>query len=187
MFEYASISEREIMKDVSYLFLTISPAIAAALMLIMLGPEAYLPVSAVLLNYYFAVGVGWLTSPFVGLATGISPWLLIILLVYVATQSSFFVTVNYDLLEKIPLLGRFAKRTRKKAEKVIKKHDFAKDITYFSIFWLMFLPLFGTGPIVMSFVGRILALRWWKVWITISLSAVMRYSFVVIVVYYGLF
>ncbi len=187
MFEYIQIPEREIVRDVSYLFLTISPALAAAFLIILLGPSVYLPVSAVLLNYYFAVGVGWVTSPLVGLAAGMKPWLLVILLVFIAVQSSFFVTVNYDLLEKIPLLGRLFLRTRKKAERVIDKHELAKDISYIGIFWLMFLPVFGTGPMVMSLVGRILALQWWKVWLTISLSAVVRYSLVVIVVYYGLF
>ena len=187
MFEYIPIPEKEIVKDVSYLFITIIPAFAAAIFIILLGPSVYFPVSAVLLNYYFAVGVGWVTSPFVGLAAGMRPWLLIILLVFVAVQSSFFVTVNYDLLEKIPLLGRLFVRTRKKAERVIDKHELAKDISYIGIFWLMFLPVFGTGPMVMSFVGRILALRWWKVWLTISLSAAVRYSLVVGAVYYGLF
>ncbi len=187
MFENIQIPEREIVQDVSYLFLTISPAFTAAIFIILLGPSVYLPVSAVLLNYYFAIGVGWVTASYVGLATGITPWLLMILLVFVAVQSSFFVTVNYDLLEKIPLLGRLFVRTRKKAESVIDKHDLAKDISYIGIFWLMFLPVFGTGPIVMSFAGRILALQWWKVWLTISLSAMVRYSLVVIVVYYGLF
>ncbi|MGM0405519.1 MAG: small multi-drug export protein [Thermoplasmatota archaeon] len=187
MFEYIQIPEREIVRDVSYLFLTVIPAITAAISIILLGPNVYLPVSAVLLNYYFAVGVGWVTASYFGLAAGISPWLLMILLVFVAVQSSFFVTVNYDLLEKIPLLGRLFIRTRKKAEKVINKHDLAKDISYIGIFWLMFLPVFGTGPMVMSFVGRILALQWWKVWLTISLSALVRYSLIVALVYYGLF
>ncbi len=187
MMESISNDKRKLFKEIGRGLLTLVPALAAAVIILMLGSEVYLAVSAVLLNYYFAVGVGWVTSPLVGLSAGLGPVYLILLLVFVAIQSSLFVSVNYDLLERFPLLGRLFKKTRKKADDVIEKHELAENISYVGIFWLMFLPVFGTGPMVMSFVGRILSLNWWKVWLTISFSAGVRYSLMVILVYYGFF
>lgn len=187
MIKYINAYRKKLIIEISHALLTLVPALAAAVIILLLGPDIYLAVSAVLLNYYFALGVGWLTSPWVGLKAGLTPWALLSLLVFVAVQSSFFVSVNYDLIERVPLLGKFVKKTRNKADRVIEKHEIAKDISYIGIFWLTFLPFYGTGPMVMSFVGRILSLEWWKVWTTISISAFTRYSLVVAVVYYGLF
>ncbi|MFO7792668.1 MAG: small multi-drug export protein [Candidatus Saliniplasma sp.] len=185
--ENISQNRSELFIEISHAFLTLVPALTAAVIILMLGSQVYLAVSAVLLNYYFALGVGWLTSPWVGLTAGLGPWALILLLVFVAVQSSLFVSVNYDLIERVPLLGRLVKKTRNKADRVIEKHEMAKKISYVGVFWLTFLPFYGTGPMVMSFVGRILSLKWWKVWATISISAFTRYSLVVAAVYYGLF
>lgn len=174
-------------KDLIILFITILPAIVVAAILYMMGPDVYLPAAAVVGNFYFAIGVGWITSPLVGLITGINPILLVLFLVFVSMESSLIVSVNYDILEKIPLLGRGIRGVRKRAERIIEKHELAKNVGYISIFWLMFTPLYGTGPMSMSFVGRILALDWLKVWITISLSSLTRYTLLVLVIYYGIF
>jgi len=174
-----------IFKDLSLVFLSLMPAAFVVLFIIMLGSGVYIPVSAVVVNYYFSFGVGWLSSPVVGLSAGLGPLALLSLLVFIAVQSSLFLTVNYDLLEEVPHFGKFVKNIRKKAEEMIEKHELIENISYLGMYWLMFLPLYGTGPMTMSIVGRILSLEWWKVWITISLSAATRYSIVIVVVYYG--
>ncbi|MBS3817060.1 MAG: small multi-drug export protein [Candidatus Thermoplasmatota archaeon] len=166
-------------------FISISPAVIAALFCVLLGPEVYLPVGGVFLSFYFALGVGWIASPVIGISSGMNPVILVALLVFISSESSLIVSANYDILEKIPLFGRMMKGIRKKAGKVIKKHDLAENVEYFSIFWLMFLPLYGTGPMVMTLVGRLLNLSWKKVWAVITLSALTRFTLITGLLYLG--
>ncbi len=173
-------------KDLLIFSISISPAVIAAVVLYLMGPEVYLPVAAVVSSFYFAVGVGWITSPAIGLTTGIHPVWLILLLVFISTESSLVVSVNYDLLEKIPLLGRGVKAIRKRSQRIIDKYELAKNVEYMTIFWLMFLPVYGTGPMAMSLVGRLLALEKLKVWLTITLSSVTRYTLIIGIMYYGI-
>ncbi len=185
--EYVSFVKKDIFKDAYMALLTLAPAFVVSMFIISMGSDVYRAVSAVLVNYYFAIGVGWISSPVVGLSAGLGPLSLLLILVFVAMQGSFFISFNYDLLEKVPLIGRLVKRIRKKADKVIEKHSLLENVSYVTIFWLMFIPLYGTGPMSMSLIGRILSLEWWKLWITISLSVITRYSLVISVVYFGLF
>ncbi|MFW6040401.1 MAG: hypothetical protein ACOC85_01025 [Thermoplasmatota archaeon] len=178
-------SLRGFKKNILSLFFSIIPAVIAVIVIYTFGKEVYLPIAVILLNFYFAIGVGWITSPLIGLVTGISPIWIVVFLVFISSQSSLIVAVNYDILEKIPYLGKLMINIRKKADKVVQKNVLAKNISFMGLFWLMFLPIYGTGPMVMSMVGRILSLQWWKVWLTITISAILRFSLVVIIVHYG--
>lgn len=171
--------------DLLRFLISIVPAVLAAIILYLLGPRIYLPVSAVVSSFYFAVGVGWITSPIVGLSTGLHPFWLVLLLIFISTESSLIVSLNYELLEKIPLIGRLMRWIRKKAEQVIEKHELARDVEFISIFWLMFIPIYGTGPMSMTMVGRLLSLNWKKTWLTITLSATARFTIIILLLYLG--
>lgn len=166
-------------------FISILPAVAVTVLCLLLGPDVYIPVGSVFISFFFAVGVGWIASPIVGISFGMNPILLVILLVFISSESSLIVSSSYDLLEYIPILGTGMKKLRKKAEKVIKNNDLAENAGYLSIFWLMFLPLYGSGPLVMTLVGRLLGLNWKKVWGTITLSALTRFSLITGLIYLG--
>ncbi len=172
--------------DLLRFIISTTPAVIAAVVLYLLGPKIYLPVSAVVSSFYFAIGVGWITSPIVGLSTGIHPVWLVLLLIFISSESSLIVSLNYDLLEKIPLIGKLMRWIRKKGERVIEKHELAKDVEYITIFWLMFTPLYGTGPMAMTMVGRLLSLNWKKTWLTITLSATARFTILTFLLYLGL-
>ena len=180
------IPEEGFKRDITILFFSILPALIAVGIIYSLGPNVYLSVLAVFLNFYIVIGVGWITSPIVGLSTGLQPFWLLFLLVFISTESSLIVSVNYDILEKIPYLGDIMKNIRERANKVIKKNKLAKNASYITIFWLMFIPIYGTGPMVMTLVGRIISLEWWKVWFTITLSSITRYSIIIIIVHYSI-
>ncbi|MFP4609236.1 MAG: hypothetical protein ACLFNY_06625, partial [Candidatus Aenigmatarchaeota archaeon] len=158
-----------LLKNPFYRFiLSITPAVLAALIFYLLGPEIYLPVLGIFLAFFFAVGAGWIVSPAVGIASGIHPVSLILLLVFISSESSLIVSASYDLLEKVPLLGRLLKAVRRRASNLIENKDLRENVGYLSIFWLMFTPIYGSGPLVMTLVGRLLNLDWRKVWAVIT-------------------
>ncbi len=172
--------------DTYYRFIiSILPALVVASFIYLLGPEVYRPAFAIFLTFYFGVAVGWIAAPAIGIAGGLHPLSVILLLVFISSQSSLIVSANYPLLEKIPYFGRYVKKIRTKAGELIERKDYGKNIGLVTIFWLRFLPIYGTGPNVMTLVGMILDLEWKRVWLTITLSALTRFSLVTAFVYYG--
>ncbi len=165
--------------SVYLLLATVSPAVIITLLVYSLGPDFYLPVAAVTASFFFGVHTGWIISPVAGLSAGLDPFWLFLLLVLLSVESSLIVSANYDLLEKAPLLGRLMERVRSKAVSVIEKNEFVAKMEFVSIFCLMFIPVYGTGPLSMSLVGRLLGLDWIKVWLTISLSASARFALII--------
>jgi len=165
--------------------ISVSPAFLAVFILYLLGPDVYLPVLGVFLAFFFAVGAGWIVSPALGLASGMHPIWVIILLVFISSESSLIISSNYDILEKIPILGYPFKKVRKRAGNLIENRDLARKVSYVSIFWLMFLPVYGSGPLVMTLVGRLLDLDWIKVWSVVSFSAFTRFTIITTLIYYG--
>jgi len=166
-------------------FISILPVIFVVIVLYLLGPEIYTPAASIFLAFYFALGVGWVVAPVIGLAYGIHPVVVIGYLVFISSQSSLIVSVNYPLLEKIPLLGLYMARLRRKAGNIIEEKEMVKKVGFVSIFWLMFLPVYGTGPNVMTLVGRLLDLEWKRVWAVVTFSAVSRFSIITTLLYYG--
>lgn len=176
---------RQVEDPISRFFISIAPAVIVAFLCYLLGPDVYLPVISVFLSFFFAVGLGWIASPIIGISMGMNPFILVILLVFISSQSSLIVGLNYELLESIPLLGTGMKKTRKRAGELIEKKKLGEEAGYLSIFWLMFLPLYGTGPLVMTLVGRLLDFNWKKVWATITFSALTRFSLITGLIYLG--
>lgn len=166
-------------------FISTFPAVIAIVFLYSLGPTVYVTVSKVFLAFYFALGIGWIVSPAIGLASGMHPVTVVILLVFISSESSLIVSANYPLLEEVPLVGAYMERLRKRAMEIIEKRDLVKKVEYVGIFWFMFLPVYGSGPNVMTLVGRLLGLEWKKVWTVITLSAAFRFSLVTTLLYLG--
>lgn len=177
---------RDAKKRILFFMGSITPAIIAVAVLYLLGPAFYRPAAAVFSTYYFTLGAGWITSPLVGLSTGMHPGCVALLLVFIAMESSLIVSVNYDLLEKIPLAGRLINRIREKATRVIERRELGRSVSYVTIFWLMFIPVYGTGPMTLSIAGRLLGLDWKPLWLTISLSVCTRYTLIVVLLTLGL-
>ncbi len=173
-------------KRVLFFVGSITPAITAVVVLYMLGPAFYQPAAAVFSTYYFTFGAGWITSPLLGLSAGMHPGFVAVLLVFIAVESSLIVSVNYELLENIPLAGRLINRIREKATRLIEQRELGRSVSYATIFWLMFIPIYGTGPMTLSIAGRLLGLDWKPLWLTISLSVCTRYTLIVVLLTLGL-
>ncbi len=147
------------------------------------GPENYIPLAQVVITFFGAVGTGSVSCLFVGRALNINPFLLIFIVAFMESDMSLFVTLNYDLLAALPYLGKLLKKYENKASEIIKKRKFIEGLELYTIFILMFIPVYGTGAITMSLVGRLLSLNWKKVWIVISLASLSRTSIIVLILY----
>ncbi len=147
------------------------------------GPENYIPLAQVVITFFGAVGTGSVSCLFVGRALNINPFLLIFIVAFMESDMSLFVTLNYDLLAALPYLGKLLKKYENKASEIIKKRKFIEGLELYTIFILMFIPVYGTGAITMSLVGRLLSLNWKKVWVVISLASLSRTTIIVLILY----
>ncbi len=147
------------------------------------GPGNYIPLAQVVITFFGAVGTGSVSCLFVGRALNINPFLLIFIVAFMESDMSLFVTLNYDLLASLPYLGKLLKKYENKASEIIKKRKFIEGLELYTIFILMFIPVYGTGAITMSLVGRLLSFNWKKVWIVISLASLSRTTIIVLILY----
>jgi len=123
--------------------------------------------------FYSAVGTGSVSAIFAGVGLGLHPLSAASVVAYIESIYSSFITIHYHLLLKIPLLGPLLAKYNEKAKKVLNR-PIVKRLELMGIFSLMFIPTFGTGAITMSLVGRTLGIKWWKVWITVTLASAIR-------------
>ena len=164
----------------------ISLAMFVATLIYISGPDYYIPLLAVVTTFFGAVGTGSVSCLFVGRALRVNSLVLILLVAFMESDMSLFVTLNYDFILKIPLLGKLLNRYEGMARKLLEKKKFVEGLELYTIFILMFIPWYGTGAITMSLVGRILSLEWKKVWATISLASLIRTALIVSLLYLGL-
>ena len=141
---------------------------------------------ATITTFFFAYGTGEISSIVVGCALGLNPFIPALIVTYIESDISLFITLNFDYLIKIPRLGKYIAAYEKKAENIIKKRKSLRNISFFFIFIMMFIPLHGTGAITMTLVGRILALGEKATWLAVTLGSLARSLLIASLIYVGI-
>ena len=136
-------------------------------------------------TFFFAFGTGEVSSIFVAAALGINPFVGALLITYIESDMSLFISWNFDYLKKIPGIGRYIAKYEEKAGEVIKNHGIER-LGFMAIFWTMFVPFHGTGAITMTLVGRLISLGEFKTWLAVTLGSLTRSVLVVSIIYFGL-
>lgn len=72
---------------------------------------------------------------------------------------SSFITLNFDLLLKIPLIGKWLSWIMRGAEKVMKKRKWIEDLASAGLLIFMYLPFQGSGAMTTSVIARFLNYR----------------------------
>jgi len=95
-----------------------------------------------------------------GVAIGGYPlWAVMVGIVGIDILVSAFITLNFDLLLKIPLIGRWLKWIMRCADKVIKKKKWVENLASAGLLIFMYLPFQGSGAITTSVIARLLNYR----------------------------
>ncbi len=141
---------------------------------------------ATITTFFFAYGTGEISSIVVGSALGLNPFIPALIVTYIESDISLFITLNFDYLTKIPKLGKYIAAYEKKAEDIIKKRKSFRNIGFSFIFVMMFIPLHGTGAITMTLAGRILALGEKATWLAVTLGSLARSLLIALLIYVGM-
>ena len=153
-----------------YLFLVwnaFMPAVSAIILGAMvtylvspLGVEIVVPSAVLLLR----------TSPEV---TDPSPAIVVAVLsvILVDVFTALFLMWNFDLAERVPILGGFIRKTEEKARAVIERKKWGERVTLAGLVAYVALPVQMSGGLVGSIFGRLLGIKPWKVFAAVTLGS----------------
>ena len=86
-------------------------------------------------------------------------WTIIVGIIVIDILVSAFITLNFDLLLKIPLIGKWLSWIMRSAEKVLKKRKWIEDLASAGLLIFMYLPFQGSGAMTTSVIARFLNYR----------------------------
>ncbi len=78
---------------------------------------------ATITTFFFAYGTGEISSIVVGSSLGLNPFIPALIVTYIESDISLFITLNFDYLTKIPKLGKYIAAYEKKGRRYNKKEE----------------------------------------------------------------
>jgi len=83
-------------------------------------------------------------------------WTVVVGIVALDLIVSFFISFNFDLLLKIPLIGPWFRWIMRNADKILRKKKWIEDLSSAGLLIFMYIPLQGSGAMTTSIIARIL-------------------------------
>jgi len=144
------------------------------LLFLILDPRAFQLILGAMLTYLLSpLGVEIVIPTTIlvlgGDAFQASVAILSIVLVDVFIALFFF--WNFDLAEKIPLMGRFIRRTERICFEKMSKRRWGEKVALTSLALYVALPFQMSGGLVGSVLGRVLGIERFKVFLSVSLGS----------------
>ncbi|HJJ30491.1 MAG TPA: small multi-drug export protein [Methanocorpusculum sp.] len=93
------------------------------------------------------------------LGLGYPIWVIFLGVVGMDIVTATFVSLNFDLLLKVPLIGRWIRWVMRTADKVRKSRPWIEQLSSAGLLLFMYIPLQGSGSITCSVLGRLLGYK----------------------------
>ncbi len=93
------------------------------------------------------------------MAFGIAWWQITIGIIIADMTLAIIIAYNFDLLLKIPLLGRLLRYFTAKTNEVLQKYLWIQGLSLVGLFLFMYIPFMGSSAINTTIVGRLLSIR----------------------------
>jgi uncharacterized membrane protein len=94
-----------------------------------------------------------------GIALGIPWWYMALSIVMIDVETGLFMTFNFDLVYKIPVLGKLLVDITEKTRLFINRYRWLAGLYFFAIVLMVMVPIFGSGGIRGSIAGKLLGMR----------------------------
>ncbi len=134
------------------------------------GKESVIPVGLFGLLDYF--------SP------GMAIFLIAGTIAFVDIISGLFLVWNFDLVEKVPVLGTYVRKFEKKGKNYLSKKPWVERIAFVGVALFVIFPFQGSGAVGASILGRIIGMNKLKVWFAIIIGAIGGCFLIAIISYY---
>jgi hypothetical protein len=106
-----------------------------------------------------------------GIALGIPWWLIAISIMMIDIETALFMGWNFDLLLKIPRVGKTLASFIRKTSDYIREQPWLKKIYFAGIVILVMVPVLGSGGIRGSIIGQLIGMQKTTVFLAIVTGA----------------
>ena len=109
------------------------------------------------LGLYLMPGFGKESIVPLAMAFGISWWQITLGIVVGDMALAIIIAYNFDLLLRLPLLGRVLRYFTTKTNEILQKYLWIKGLSLVGLFLFMYIPFMGSSAINTTIVGRLLS------------------------------
>jgi len=106
-----------------------------------------------------------------GIALGIPWWLIAVSITMIDLETALFMGWNFELLLKLPMLGKALESFIRKTRDFIAEQPWLKKIYFAGIVVLVMVPVLGSGGIRGSIIGQLLGMQKTTVFLAIVIGA----------------
>lgn len=126
-----------------------------------------------LMTAYFFPPLGKETIIPAGVAFDLDPLIMALSIAFIDVIVALFLVWNYDLVKKIPIIGKFIIKIEEKGKNVEQKYGWIKPLRFIGIVLFVMVPFQGSGGLVGSIVGRLIGMKPQNTFFAISIGAVV--------------
>lgn len=106
------------------------------------------------------------------IAAGYPIWVVCLGIIIMDMVTAMFIALNFDLLLKVPLLGRLLRWLGNGATKIREQKPWIEHLSYVGLLIFMYIPLQGSGSMNTTILGRLLDLEPKKVFGIVTLGSI---------------
>ncbi len=164
------------------------PWVFATLVFLMIyfsGPSCYNRLALVASVNFLDVISGEITAILVGINSGLNPLVVTSFIIFIESDISLIVALNFDILKKPPKMGKRLITYEKKIKNLIEKKSWLKTAAFFGVILITAVPSYGTGALPATIIGRLLGLGWKKSWLAVTIGAAARSVLISLIIYFG--
>ncbi|MHC1579864.1 MAG: small multi-drug export protein [Candidatus Alkanophagales archaeon] len=136
---------------------------------------------AVVFFIYFFNPLGMEVGIPTGLRMGLHPAPLLTFILFVDATAALFLVWNISHAEKIPGVGGLLRRTEERGRDFMRRHTWVRRLGFVGLVLFVMLPIYGTGAITGSVIGRILGMSPLRVWLAVVLGSGLRSGLITLV------
>ncbi len=95
-----------------------------------------------------------------------------------------FLCWNFDLVKKIPLIGRYVRTFERRGAAYLSKRPWIRRLAFIGIVLFVVVPFQGSGAVGATIVGRLIGMKRYSVWLAVVIGALIGCFTIAILAYY---
>jgi uncharacterized membrane protein len=107
------------------------------------------------------------------LGLGHPPWVICCGIILMDIVSCVFISLNFDLLENVPLIGGFVHKFMENTNEIRRKNPWVGKLSYLGLLVFMCIPLQGSGASTTTIFGKLLGVDTWATFCIVVIGSIL--------------
>jgi uncharacterized membrane protein len=104
---------------------------------------------------------------------GYPPWIICCGVILMDILSCAFISLNFDLLEKVPFVRDLIHKFMNNADKIRKRNPWVEKLSYLGLLIFMYIPLQGSGASTTTILGKLLGVKTWMTFSIVMIGSIL--------------